>query len=499
MRKHYKSCPVRLQRGDPVPDSVPPGRVSTSCDGCAIARKACDCGQPCSTCTAKQQLCTYKRSRPSIGPGVSQDDAVNIPRADDSILRNNDLEDCTLYPDPAYPDMLEPDWWRWDDDAEPSALFMDRQAILGRERMLQSATPWVLQNTGTKFDFLLNFTTSSGLKSAFNYSRRPFIPSTSHLAETFHPSNRPDTAVPGQVWEDSDRDSQTTPSVSSLKDIPVGDNVDFCVENMIDWLDDPLFNRTRETWNELRRQYPPHLGSPNSKDESRRNKECLGFFSPCNLRRFVALYWDRWSPHCPMLHRPTFDILEVPNILLVPICLMGAFMSTNEADVEEARNWLDIAERYVFSDALLCLGPADIQQQTYQVPPLKIVQAGYIMCLVQNWEGDDLAKRRIRQQRLAMVVAVSIDVFSLSLILLIRWRLLETWVCPLRTILRQFASLKSFHGLNGSTIKKPSGECCSSDTRQKLTRSFLENFYIHLSSRHCIHDLQQCAAKNGSL
>jgi hypothetical protein len=41
---------------------------------------------------------------------------------------------------------------------------------------------------------------------------------------------------------------------------------------------------------------------------------------------------------------------------------------------------------------------------------LQALQASYIVCLYQNWEGSDTSKRRIRRHRFSTVVSVARDI-----------------------------------------------------------------------------------------
>ena len=39
-------------------------------------------------------------------------------------------------------------------------------------------------------------------------------------------------------------------------------------------------------------------------------------------------------------------------------------------------------------------------------PKIQALQAAYIVCLYQNWEGTDVSKRRVRRYRFGTVIAV---------------------------------------------------------------------------------------------
>lgn len=70
----------------------------------------------------------------------------------------------------------------------------------------------------------------------------------------------------------------------------------------------------------------------------------------------------------------------------------------------------------------LCAEPLYVLEGGKPVPSIQerkvqALQAAYIVCLYQNWEGGDAGKRRIRRFRFGTMVAVSgqYAVFNLSL------------------------------------------------------------------------------------
>jgi len=134
--------------------------------------------------------------------------------------------------------------------------------------------------------------------------------------------------------------------------------------------------------------------------------QCLNFLSPSKMKMFVKLFFDQWYPHCPILHKPTFDLTTVPALLLAPVILMGACMSDIEDERIKGKLYAEIVEKLVFSHPLLSLySNCDVVGDT-DLSPVKVMQAAYLMCLLQNWEGNDAAKKRIRQYRFITLIAV---------------------------------------------------------------------------------------------
>jgi hypothetical protein len=81
--------------------------------------------------------------------------------------------------------------------------------------------------------------------------------------------------------------------------------------------------------------------------------------------------------------------------------------------VDHAKVWFNAAEEIVFNDAAFYTNISDDELRDHHTSGTKsrkmtqVLQAAYAVCLFQNWEGNDLAKKRIRRYRYSIVVAVS--------------------------------------------------------------------------------------------
>lgn len=153
-------------------------------------------------------------------------------------------------------------------------------------------------------------------------------------------------------------------------------------------------------------------------------QECRQFFSP---------HWSVWHSNVNIIHRPSFDVMSCRPILLASMALIGksslnlgstttltvhvlvAYVSPDPVDNEDAKIWFSCVEEMVFTDDDICSdtepnSPADDRSPAPNVlaslPKLKALQASYIVCLYQNWEGSDASKRRIRRHRFSTVVSV---------------------------------------------------------------------------------------------
>jgi hypothetical protein len=135
--------------------------------------------------------------------------------------------------------------------------------------------------------------------------------------------------------------------------------------------------------------------------------ECASFFCPNNLLLFLALYWAIWSPNSPFLHRPTFDISSAKPILLAAMAVIGASVSSDEKDRCMAEGWFCCVEEAVFRDDDFSYS-GDRESAFPTKSRIQALQASYIVCLFQNWQGTDSSKRRIRSFRYSTVVAVGL-------------------------------------------------------------------------------------------
>ena len=282
-----------------------------------------------------------------------------------------------------------------------------------------------------KFDFLLNFAKADGLSASFNYAPwsqatrpdsidPPQQQTTLRQAAGFSfPENFSDPTVdmfswPGIPWTEpaicadmAGTYYSTPPPIIGAAPVGITGS---SMSTMVEWLADPLFVKTKEIWDEFRMM----IGKQNGEDPGIANltpstsAKCLEFFCPSNIRNYLKLFWDRWYRHTPIIHKPTFDATKTPCLLLATMVLLGAFMSQNEQDASGARDWLEIAEESIFKDKWMSsrlVNSVDDRDVSNRAR-VALLQAAYFICILQNWEGGDNAKTRIRRSRHGMLVAV---------------------------------------------------------------------------------------------
>jgi hypothetical protein len=133
---------------------------------------------------------------------------------------------------------------------------------------------------------------------------------------------------------------------------------------------------------------------------------CMEFFSPFHIRLYLELYWALWHSNVNILHRPTFDPTAVKAVLVAAMVIIGASVSPEAADRENAKMWFNAVEEAVFQDNDFCNDVEDPRVSPF-AGKLQSLQAAYIVCLFQNWNGTDASKRRIRRFRYGNMIAVS--------------------------------------------------------------------------------------------
>lgn len=85
-------------------------------------------------------------------------------------------------------------------------------------------------------------------------------------------------------------------------------------------------------------------------------------------------------------------------------------MSPSIEDWDKARLWFNAVEEAVFVSDDFCDDSIVFPGHTPSLAKIQALQAAYIVCLYQNWEGTDQSKRRIRRHRFSTLVSVARDI-----------------------------------------------------------------------------------------
>lgn len=265
-----------------------------------------------------------------------------------------------------------------------------------------------------KFQFLDKFTNVTGFLNSFECMR---VYEVKQLA----------TVMADLALQDNDdKDASATPISLDFLLIPPptlekpdpsrpfsGLLADGCTD-CSSWLSDPLAGVTNELVCRLKHvTTTPSLGSSITITWSALIESiCVQFFSPPNIRRYLVYFWSFWYPNCPIIHKPTFDVHNTPYTLLLAMLLIGASFAPDDATSQNAKLWFDSAEELVFADQhFRCAVVHGDGAEGFHLrrDAVKALQGAYLICLLQNWEGDDNSKRRIRRSRFSLVTAVRLS------------------------------------------------------------------------------------------
>lgn len=119
-------------------------------------------------------------------------------------------------------------------------------------------------------------------------------------------------------------------------------------------------------------------------------------FSQARVVKHIDDYFRGWHRNCPVIHRPSFRIGEVDDVLLVGVILLGAMYSASQKERSMASTIMAYGEEFIFHAV------SSISKGCPQNPKaddinedFQIVQAGFCMVVVQFWTGDAEAKQRV--------------------------------------------------------------------------------------------------------
>ncbi|KAF5694086.1 C2H2 zinc finger transcription factor [Fusarium denticulatum] len=246
------------------------------------------------------------------------------------------------------------------------------------------------------FHFLDNFTKKSGLVDSFDcvtFEQRVQV-EISHRSEE------------GQAIHTTEQEEPVQPN-GSLRGLPRPQPLD---------IHDPLITQTHQILLDIKEvvTIKPRNSVVELEWSAILEQTCIQFFSPHNLRKYLALFWHIWHPNVNFVHRPTFDPVTSKSILVACMALIGASVSPSKTDNEQAKIWFNCVEEIVFTDDDFCNDPLN-NQDTLLLNPIQNIskiqalQAAYMVCLYQGWEGTEANKRRIRRYRFSTVISMARD------------------------------------------------------------------------------------------
>jgi hypothetical protein len=128
--------------------------------------------------------------------------------------------------------------------------------------------------------------------------------------------------------------------------------------------------------------------------------------TPHKIRNLVNAYFHYWYPHCPLVHRPSFDIGSVSLPLLFVITIIGSLFSSAEDKSALVEEIIDLAEDYAFLNPTfvsLTMGDCTLLNSA---AALESILAAFLISKVQICSGSSRARRRIRLSRYGEIITV---------------------------------------------------------------------------------------------
>ncbi|KAL4921311.1 hypothetical protein BDW62DRAFT_219468 [Aspergillus aurantiobrunneus] len=411
LQRHWRTCRLRLDAGADIPRMAvaPRPRKRRACDRCARLKKACDLGLPCTTCCGKQHECTYNHSQVVHEAG---------PQPPPHYLTTPTSQSAQLSELFSYNSVLS--------ETESVGLFhapsqtaippVDRDLALGFAHSAATQLDQVLSLHLTEpfdtfsfgeFQFLDRFTSVTGFVRSFECMREYDV---RELARVVTQETSPDELDVLDIGDQST--SLSSHLIEYAKPAFATDIATEACPGCASWVSDPLAAVTNGLVCRLKDvTMHPGPGSPITVTWSPFiEKVCVQLFSPPNIRRYLEYFWAFWYPNCPIIHKPTFNVHNVPYTLLLSMLLIGGSFTPDEAVNRNAKLWLDSAEELIFADEHFrrAIGNGDgIEGCCLRRGAVKALQAAYLICLLQNWEGNDDSKRRIRRARFSIVTAIA--------------------------------------------------------------------------------------------
>ncbi|CAG9977246.1 unnamed protein product, partial [Clonostachys byssicola] len=419
LRKHLRSCLLRKVTGEPMPDPESRGRKRRACYNCSSSKRACSFDAPCKTCVRKGLSCSYPEPTSNLNANLSRDcrdlwggtdelpesaeESLDAGRAVSRMAEEDpDLHACHA----SAAEVGTSDQTGTQTNA-PSALTpLSWPVSFQRDHQLDSpgSYPQVLNYIvgscyleNERFEFLMNFDTGAGIRRVFNFVTSVEVScSIFDLDVAFQPA-------------DSERHD-----VSNVCGQGPVDPVDLV--QSVEWLYDPLLPQSKAVWEKL--LGISQIGSTGPVFTNRSEAdECIKLFNPKSLRILLSEYWNSWHHHCPIIHRPSLDLLDIPVEMMIAMCLLGACSSPEGGDAIKAQKWLDATETLVFSIPWLSRTEVKgISEPTEtRLTKVRLLQTALLVCVLQTWEGTESARLRVRELRYPFLVQASRELRTVGL------------------------------------------------------------------------------------
>ncbi|KAL2192657.1 hypothetical protein P885DRAFT_47133 [Corynascus similis CBS 632.67] len=352
-----------------------------ACDRCVRQKKACNSVQPCLNCEKRSVECHYSGSAvpassstqhatPPVGvgpchptlegtiPDAQSDPGPSHPAPVDSTFDHVPFDDLdtliqqTVSQFPLPHGQPLPEGWFGVNFSQPGQTANIRIEPFHHEPQppRRGASS---RYRGYSFTFLNDFTSRTGLVSSFEcatLSQRQRI--VSAFRDSYPEQQLLDlpVAVPALPAPPNGIPTDVSPLNTDPESVHNG------LSSWSFWLYNPIVIKLQKVVLLVKNVV---LAKPNNSIigltwSSALEQQCLQFFSPARFSKFIELYWSVWHPNVNFLNRATFDPTSAKSILLAGMVLIGACVSPDPVDNEDAKMWFNCVEEMVFTDDDFC-------------------------------------------------------------------------------------------------------------------------------------------------
>lgn len=348
-----------------------------ACRRCAIRKRKCNHEKPsCKACSSAGVACQYPNqvlTDSSMFESNAPETALPSPAATPA---NNETSPVRIE------EALEVYLPSIDNENQPRLHISNFESVQHSPltgASLQVFLPSTLSST--KFSFLLDFTTHYSLRGSFG--------------TLFHPQFPPPNVQPPSQHDAANRSEQNSLKThcSSSSTLRRGTSGRGTVQNNSEVL------QTQVLRSDISCGIHEVL-EPIVKRQGRTvRRHCLKLFSPESIVYCLDLYWSNWHPNWPVIHKPTFRADRCPSALLAAMVVVGSCY----LNPDNACDWFDAIEDLAFDELQLIPHSASLYRKTQSL------QAAYLACIFQTWDGGKSARTRIRRNRFASIVTAARD------------------------------------------------------------------------------------------
>lgn len=317
LKRHIQTCPG-------YGDTGALGALSRrrACNLCVKQKKACTDGDPCQNCRRKSVECVWSKSQHRIEAGAAASPArpyesvgtsVNIGSVGGTqTLTVDDTSSLSIPADPSpfaylgyYTSTSE---LIGCDDANKNTSWTDFLDLTASNLNLPDAH---LPPSDYSFQFLDKFTSRTGLIESFDCGT---ISQREGVVASFFQTELTESSVDGSPNLELMPLMEMASMGSAMLQAPfLQDSLSLKTHQILLFIKEVITVKPRNS--AVTQQWSTAI-----------EHRCLDFFSPTNIRKFLALYWEIWHPNVNFIHRPSFDPASSKPALVAVMTLIGKQM-----------------------------------------------------------------------------------------------------------------------------------------------------------------------------